>query len=143
MARVTVEDCIDKVDNRFDLILLTAHRARELSVGGTATLPTNGEKMPVVALRELAAENIKADELESSLIQSMQTFVERSEAPAETTTADVSADSADADADLLNAIGLMGDTPADSGDKEQNADADVLNALENMFEDADESDIED
>ena len=79
MARVTVEDCIDKVDNRFDLILLAAHRARELSVGASATLDINGEKMPVVALRELAADNIKADDLKASYVKSLQTFVEREE----------------------------------------------------------------
>lgn len=72
MARVTVEDCVDKVSNRFDLVLLSAHRAREISGGSELTIDRDRDKNPVVALREIAEETIKPDELEESLVQSLQ-----------------------------------------------------------------------
>ena len=56
MARVTVEDCVDKVPNRFDLVMLAAHRAREISTGGVITVDRDNDKNPVVALREIADE---------------------------------------------------------------------------------------
>ena len=60
MARVTVEDCIDKVDNRFELVLLAGHRARQISSGGQITVPRDNDKNPVVALREIAEETLVA-----------------------------------------------------------------------------------
>ncbi len=72
MARVTVEDCIDKVTNRFDLVLLAAERAREISGGGELTIDRDRDKNPVVALREIAEETIKPKHLEEGLIQSLQ-----------------------------------------------------------------------
>lgn len=72
MARVTVEDCIDKVTNRFDLVLLAAERAREISGGAELTLDRDRDKNPVVALREIAEETIKPHHLEEGLVQSLQ-----------------------------------------------------------------------
>ena len=76
MARVTVEDCIDKVDNRFRLVLLAAHRARNISAGAELTLDRDNDKNPVVALREIAEETQSADELRERLIESHQTQIE-------------------------------------------------------------------
>ena len=72
MARVTVEDCIDKVTNRFDLVLLAAQRAREISGGAELTLDRDRDKNPVVALREIAEETVKPDELKDSLVSGLQ-----------------------------------------------------------------------
>ena len=72
MARVTVEDCVDKVTNRFDLVLFAAQRAREISGGEELTVDRDRDKNPVVALREIAEETIKPKDLEESLIQSLQ-----------------------------------------------------------------------
>ena len=76
MARVTVEDCIDKVSNRFDLVLLAAHRAREISSGSTLTIERDNDKNPVVALREIADETITAIKLRESAIESLQRQIE-------------------------------------------------------------------
>ena len=76
MARVTVEDCIDKVSNRFDLVLLAAHRAREISSGSSLTVERDNDKNPVVALREIADETITAIELRESAIESLQRQIE-------------------------------------------------------------------
>ncbi len=72
MARVTVEDCVDKVPNRFDLVLLAAQRAREISGGAELTVDRDRDKNPVVALREIAEQTVKPKELKESLTQSMQ-----------------------------------------------------------------------
>ena len=72
MARVTVEDCIDKVSNRFDLVLLAAERAREISGGADLTVDRDRDKNPVVALREIAEETIRPDHLNEGLVQSLQ-----------------------------------------------------------------------
>jgi DNA-directed RNA polymerase subunit omega len=72
MARVTVEDCVDKVTNRFDLVLLAAQRAREISGGAELTLDRDRDKNPVVALREIAEETVKPDELKDSLVSGLQ-----------------------------------------------------------------------
>jgi DNA-directed RNA polymerase subunit omega len=72
MARVTVEDCVDKVSNRFDLVLLAAQRAREISGGAELTIDRDRDKNPVVALREIADETVRPKVLKESLILSMQ-----------------------------------------------------------------------
>jgi len=72
MARVTVEDCVDKVPNRFDLVLLAAQRAREISGGSELTLERDRDKNPVVALREIAEQTIKPKELKESLVTGLQ-----------------------------------------------------------------------
>lgn len=75
MARVTVEDCIDKVTNRFDLVLLAAQRAREISSGGELTIDRDRDKNPVVALREIAEGTVQPAELKETLTQSLQKVV--------------------------------------------------------------------
>ena len=84
MARVTVEDCIDKVDNRFELVLLASHRARLISSGSPLTIDRDRDKNPVVALREIADETIAPDDLKEQLIHSLQKYVEVDEPEAET-----------------------------------------------------------
>jgi DNA-directed RNA polymerase subunit omega len=84
MARVTVEDCIDKVENRFELVLLAAHRARLISSGAPLTIDRDRDKNPVVALREIADETIAPDDLKEQLIHSLQKYVEVDEPEAET-----------------------------------------------------------
>ncbi len=76
MARVTVEDCIDKVPNRFELVMLAAHRARELSSGSELTLDRDNDKNPVVALREIAEETLTSDHLREAAIESHQRQIE-------------------------------------------------------------------
>ena len=76
MARVTVEDCVDKVDNRFELVLLASHRARLISSGAPLTIDRDRDKNPVVALREIADETIAPDDLKEDLIHSLQKYVE-------------------------------------------------------------------
>ena len=76
MARVTVEDCVDKVPNRFELVMLASHRAREISSGGQITVDRDNDKNPVVALREIAEETQSAGELRERMIESNQTQIE-------------------------------------------------------------------
>lgn len=76
MARVTTEDCVDKVPNRFDLVMLAAHRAREIAAGSSLTVDRDNDKNPVVALREIAEETQSADDLRERLIESNQTQIE-------------------------------------------------------------------
>ena len=76
MARVTVEDCVLKVPNRFELVLLAAQRARDVAAGAQITLERDNDKNPVVALREIADETIGLDNLQNSLIKGMQKHVE-------------------------------------------------------------------
>lgn len=76
MARVTVEDCVDKVPNRFDLVLLAAHRARELASGAPLTVDRDRDKNPVVALREIAEETQSVEDLNERMIESHQTQIE-------------------------------------------------------------------
>lgn len=76
MARVTVEDCVQRVPNRFDLVLLAAQRARDISAGSALTVDRDNDKNPVVSLREIAEHTVSTDELESALIQSLQKHVE-------------------------------------------------------------------
>ncbi len=76
MARVTVEDCVDKVPNRFELVLLAAHRARAITDGGAITIPVNDDKNPVIALREIADQTIPPEDMREALIHSIQKNVE-------------------------------------------------------------------
>ena len=76
MARVTVEDCVDKVPNRFELVMLAARRAREISAGSPLTVDRDNDKNPVVSLREIAEETQQADDLRERLIESNQTQIE-------------------------------------------------------------------
>jgi DNA-directed RNA polymerase subunit omega len=72
MARVTVEDCVDKIPNRFDLVLLASQRARQISGGAELTIDRDRDKNPVVALREIAEETVLPDELSEAVVQTLQ-----------------------------------------------------------------------
>jgi DNA-directed RNA polymerase subunit omega len=76
MARVTVEDCVDKVPNRFELVLLAAHRARSIANGSAITIDPDNDKNPVVALREIAERTVPPEDMRESLIHSIQKNVE-------------------------------------------------------------------
>ena len=76
MARVTVEDCVDKVPNRFELVLLAAHRARAIADGSAITIPVNDDKNPVIALREIADRTVPPEDMREALIHSIQKNVE-------------------------------------------------------------------
>jgi DNA-directed RNA polymerase subunit omega len=76
MARVTVEDCVDKVPNRFELVLLAAHRARSITNGSSITIDSEEDKNPVIALREIAERTVPAEDMRESLIHSIQKNVE-------------------------------------------------------------------
>lgn len=83
MARVTVEDCIEKVENRFDLVLLAAHRSRNISAGSALTVDRDNDKTPVVSLRELAEETLNMDDLRESLISNLQRVITDDDLPKE------------------------------------------------------------
>ena len=103
MARVTVEDCVDKIPNRFELVLYSAHRARGMSAGSEILVERDNDKNPVIALREIADEKLEPDDLREQLVSSMQRQVDVDEpeadmqvmapqlAPAETVETDVEA----------------------------------------------------
>ena len=79
MARVTVEDCVLRVPNRFELVMLAAQRARHISAGAPLSVDRDNDKNPVVALREIAEETVALEDLEESLIKSMQKYVQMEE----------------------------------------------------------------
>ena len=79
MARVTVEDCIEKIPNRFDLVLTAGHRARGILKGDTPTLERDNDKNPVIALREIAAETVDLDILQDGLVKKLQRLSVREE----------------------------------------------------------------
>ena len=83
MARVTVEDCVDKVENRFELILVASHRARMISSGSKITIERDNDKNPVVALREIAETTVSPGDLKEDLIHSLQKYVEVDESEPE------------------------------------------------------------
>ena len=119
MARVTVEDCIDKVDNRFDLVLMASHRARAISSGAQIHVARDNDKNPVVALREIADSAISPEDLKEELVHSLQKYVEVDEPEPES----------------VPLIGAPG-TGADADDTEVVADRmteeDLLRGLEGM-----------
>ncbi len=80
MARVTVEDCVDKVESRFDLVLYSAFRSREMTEGAELQVERENDKNPVVALREIAENKLKPADLEEDLIESLQTQIDVDEA---------------------------------------------------------------
>ena len=80
MARVTVEDCVDKITSRFDLVLLAAHRSREMAEGAEILVDRDNDKNPIVALREIAEQKLVPEELEESKVFSLQTQVDVDEA---------------------------------------------------------------
>ena len=110
MARVTVEDCVDKVENRFDLVLLAAHRSRMVSAGAQPTLPRDNDKNPVIALREIAEETVSPGDLKEDFIHSLQKHVEVDEPEVEPTpmiTSDAEPEAKPAEADAGPAFDRM------------------------------------
>ncbi|MDF3033298.1 MAG: DNA-directed polymerase subunit omega [Alphaproteobacteria bacterium] len=118
MARVTVEDCVEIVPNRFELVLLAARRAREISAGSHLTVDRDKDKNPVVGLREIAEQTISLPVLKESLIKSMQRHAFRDETE-------------DLDGDLEEALQADRDTAA----------GDVLERLSDRDDDLEEDDI--
>ena len=116
MARVTVEDCVLKVPNRFELVLLAAQRAREVTAGAQITLERDNDKNPVVALREIADETIGLDNLQNALIKGMQKHVEIDE-PEEDTEIEIGAQQWPAD--LVQPVDMEEE---DAGDDELDED---------------------
>lgn len=120
MARVTVEDCIDKVENRFELVLLASHRSRMISNGGAITVDRDNDKNPVVALREIADQTVSPEDLNEELIHSLQKFVEVDEPEPETTPV----------------VAVASESSGDSGDDEiqfdRMSEEDLLKGLEGL-----------
>ncbi len=83
MARVTVEDCIEVLPNRFELVLMASHRARSIAAGSPLTIERDNDKTPVVALRELAEETLSLDDLRESLIIGLQRVIMDDDIPDE------------------------------------------------------------
>lgn len=83
MARVTVEDCVEKIPNRFDLVLLAAHRSRNISAGASLTVDRDNDKTPVVSLRELAEETLDLTDLRESLVVGLQRVIIDDDMPEE------------------------------------------------------------
>jgi DNA-directed RNA polymerase subunit omega len=100
MARVTVEDCIDKDENRFDLVLLASHRARMVSAGQQITIERDNDKNPVVALREIAEKTVTPEDLKEELIHTLQKYTEVDEPEPEAVPLIPSAGAAAAGADV-------------------------------------------
>ncbi|WOJ89094.1 DNA-directed RNA polymerase subunit omega [Methylocapsa polymorpha] len=103
MARVTVEDCVDKVENRFELVLIAAHRARMIAAGSQITVDRDNDKNPVVSLREIADSTLAPEDLKEDFIQSLQKHVEVDEPEAEAVPA-LAAVSEEARSDALGDI---------------------------------------
>lgn len=122
MARVTIEDCIDKLPNRFELVLLAAHRARLVSQGAPLTVDRDRDKDPVVALREIAAETINKDDLREEYIHAMQKHVEVDEP--EETEVPLIAQSGD--------MVMVNDQAEGSEELEQMTEEELLRGLEGM-----------
>lgn len=116
MARVTVEDCVDKVPNRFELVLLAAQRARTISSGVPITVERDNDKNPVIALREIADETVSVDELREATVRSMQRHVEVDEPGEDEFTIDAS------DLELQFSAGAAAKSDDNSDD---NSDADA------------------
>lgn len=121
MARVTVEDCIEKVDNRFDLVLLAAHRARMIASGSAPEVDRDRDKNPVIALRELAADKITSAEITEDLVTSLQTQLDVDEPEDAEGTAAEKADLPEHDQvseeDLLHALQQSGMAPLSPSNK--------------------------
>jgi DNA-directed RNA polymerase subunit omega len=123
MARVTVEDCIDKLPNRFELVLLSAHRARMISQGAPLAVERDNDKNPVVALREIADEEVNKDDLREEYIHAMQKHVEVDEP--ETSEVPLIQQSGD--------MSVIDDQPeADQADMERMTEEELLRGLEGL-----------
>lgn len=124
MARVTVEDCIDKIPNRFELVLLASHRARAISAGSPITVERDNDKNPVVSLREIADQTISADDVMEDLIHSMQKYVEVDEPEPEAVPV--------LGAEEAAALVLGQDDQADDTQVDRMTEEDLLRGLESL-----------
>ena len=122
MARVTVEDCVEKIPNRFDLVLLASHRSRNIAAGATLTIDRDNDKTPVVSLRELADETLDLEQLRDSLVSGLQRVITDDDMPEEEEAAPILALEAGpaqpkemSEADLIRA--LQGDRDNDSSSR--------------------------
>lgn len=131
MARVTVEDCVVKVPNRFELVLVAAQRAREITAGAQLTLDRDDDKNPVVALREIADDTVPLDRLQDSLIRGMQKHVEIDE-PEET---------AELESNLFGVTEALGVAGLGGEDVEEEA-AEEDELAEDMLSVAEDDDVE-
>jgi DNA-directed RNA polymerase subunit omega len=129
MARVTVEDCVDKVSNRFELVMLAAHRSREMSAGSEMTVERDNDKNPVVALREIAEETITVDGLQTGLVRSLQKFVEVDE-PEEDDALELMAGATLAGEAVEDLQALMGQGPSKSSRPSIEKDVDGVDTEE-------------
>jgi len=127
MARVTVEDCVDKVENRFELVLIASHRARMISSGAPILVDRDNDKNPVVALREIAESRQAPEDLKEDFIHSLQKHVEVDEPEAEAVPAMIPAEASQSDA--------MGDVQFDRMTEE-----DLLRGLEGLVPPAETDD---
>ncbi|MEQ9226856.1 MAG: DNA-directed RNA polymerase subunit omega [Parvibaculum sp.] len=141
MARVTVEDCVDKVPNRFELVLLAGHRARAMSAGAELTVERDNDKNPVVALREIAEKTIMPEDLREDLIGSMQSRVETEEPEVENMQLLMAGEAAGEVKDTFGAA---------EGGGERMSEEDLLRAIQSQIDspqqksaDADDMDAED
>jgi len=132
MARVTVEDCVDKIENRFDLVLIASHRARAISSGSPITIDRDNDKNPVVALREIAEQTLQPADMREELIHSLQKHVEVDEPEAETAPALTPATASAGESDVL------GETEFDRMTEE-----DLLRGLEGLVPPAETDDDHD
>jgi DNA-directed RNA polymerase subunit omega len=137
MARVTVEDCVEKVPNRFELVMLAAQRSRDISAGAEITVERDNDKNPVVALREIADETVDHEKLTDALIRSLQKVAEidepEEEEPMEMMAAALSSIQ---EGDELPSV--MSIRSPDSDDD----DADEIGSRPVRYDDADESELE-
>ncbi len=135
MARVTVEDCIDKVENRFELVLVASHRARMISQGAPLTVDRDRDKNPVVALREIADSTVDPEDLKEDLIHSLQKQVDTDEPEADTVP-------------LLANTAAAGAATASGGEDDANvafdrmSEEDLLAGLNELVRPADQDDDE-
>jgi DNA-directed RNA polymerase subunit omega len=124
MARVTVEDCVIKIPNRFDLVMVAAQRAREISAGAALTIDRDNDKNPVVALREIADETVSTSELQESLVESMQKHIEVDEP--EEDPIDFDSQESSNDAGDEPAAAATSDTPDEGGESDADEDAPAI-----------------
>jgi DNA-directed RNA polymerase subunit omega len=116
MARVTVEDCVLKVPNRFELVMLAAQRARDISAGAQLTVDRDRDKNPVVALREIAEETIDLEMLRDGLIRGLQKHVEADEPEEDTIDTQMGE----------NLLGSIAENPAAAGVRSEELDEDEM-----------------
>lgn len=134
MARVTVEDCVLKVPNRFKLVMMAAQRSRELSVGAELSVDRDNDKNPVVALREIAEETIALDRLETSIVESLQRNIDVDELVEEE-------DEMFQVTDALNELAGLVDSAASSGSAEDDSESDGDSDMAGGFEDVSAEDV--